>query len=342
MPQIVRNIFEDYVKERFDLQDCIAVNNGTTALHLALIASGVKEGDEVLVPDITFISTGNVVIYENAKPVIVECDPKTYNISLEDAEKKITKNTKAIIPVDMNGLPVDYDEILAFSKKHNLQVIADSAEALGAVYKEKKIGALAPIHIFSFFPNKNITTGEGGMITTNNKSYADRIKKLRNQGQEYRYHHTMLGYNYRMTDILASIGIEQLKRIRNTITEKEKIAKRYTEEFKNDDLIFSPFVPDYVDQHSWYMYAISLDKSIDRDYVVAELKKRGIETRLSFPPMHTQPYYQEKFEYNDDSFPISMGAWEQLINIPIWVGIGIEKQKYVIDCLRNIIVKVES
>ena len=114
------------------------------------------------------------------------------------------------------------------------------------------------------------------------------------------------------------------------------------EEFKNDDLIFSPFVPDYVDQHSWYMYAISLDKSIDRDYVVAELKKRGIETRLSFPPMHTQPYYQEKFEYNDDSFPISMGAWEQLINIPIWVGIGIEKQKYVIDCLRNIIVKVES
>jgi len=330
--------FSKYVNSKY----AIAVNNGTSALHLALIAMGIKEEDEVLVPDITFISTANAVLYERAKPVIVECDPKTYNISLEDAEKRVTDKTKAIIPVDMNGMPADYDEILIFADKHGLKVIADSAESLSSVYKGRKTGAIAPIHIFSFFPNKNITTGEGGMITTNDDVLADKIRKLRNQGQDYRYHHVMLGYNYRMNDVLATIGIEQLKKIDNIIIEKEKIAKRYTNEFENDVLIVPPYLPDYVDQHSWYMYAISVDENIDRDLVVSKLKGRGIDTRLSFPPIHLQPYYQEKYGYNDSSYPISFKAWQRLINIPIWVGLSNENQDYVINSLREIIKKVNS
>ena len=327
--------FSEYVNSKY----AIAVNNGTAALHLALIANGIKEDDEVLVPDITFISTGNAVLYEKAKPVIVECDPKTYNISLEDAEKRITNKTKAIIPVDMNGMPVNYVEILEFARKHNLIVVADSAESLGSIYNGRKTGAIAPIHIFSFFPNKNITTGEGGMITTDDEAIAKKIRKLRNQGQDCRYHHVMLGYNYRMTDILAVIGIEQLKKIDNIIIEKEKIAKRYTNEFANDSLIVPPYLPDYVDQHSWYMYAVSLNEDIDRDLIVDKLKEKGIDTRLSFPPIHLQPYYQEKFGYNDNSYPISLKAWQQLIDIPIWVGLSEENQNYVIDNLREIVEK---
>jgi len=314
----------------------VAVNNGTTALHLGLLASGIKDGDEVLVPDITFISTGNVCLYERATPVLVECDPKTYNISLEDAQKRITKKTRAIIAVDMNGLPVDYDSVAAFAKKHGLKIIADSAESLGAVYKGKRVGAIAPMHIFSFFPNKNVTTGEGGMITTDDETTAVLLRQLRNQGQEGRYNHIHLGYNYRMTDVTASIGVEQMRKLDKIISEKEKIAKRYNKTFENDGYISAPFVPPYADQHSWYMYAVSVKEGVDRDKVCDELKKCGIETRLSFPPIHIQPYYQKKFGYKNSSYPVSLRAWQQLIDIPMWLGLGEAEQDYVIEKLKTL------
>ncbi|MGH7831160.1 MAG: DegT/DnrJ/EryC1/StrS family aminotransferase, partial [Candidatus Binatia bacterium] len=196
--------FEDVFAEYVGAKHAIAASNGTTALHLALISSRIRAGEEALVPDITFISTANVVLYERAEPVLVECDPDTYNINLRDAEKRLTEKTRAMIAVDMNGMPVDYDRLLAFAEKHDLQLIADSAESLGAVYKGRKVGSIAPLHVFSFFPNKNVTTGEGGMITTDDDERATLLRQLRNQGQDYRYHHIHLGYNYRMTDIVAA------------------------------------------------------------------------------------------------------------------------------------------
>lgn len=334
--------FENNFAEYVGAKHAIAANSGTTALHLALLDSGIEEGDEVLVPDITFISTANVVLYERAVPVIAECDPKTYNISLEDAAKRITGKTKAIIAVDMNGMPVDYDPVLAFAEEAGLNIIADSAESLGAVYKGRKVGSIAPIHMFSFFPNKNICTGEGGMITTDDDERAAFIRQLRNQGQDYRYHHIHLGYNYRMTNIPAAIGIEQLKRIEFVLNEKEKIAERYTEAFREDPDISPPFVPEYVNQHSWYMYAVSLKEGLDRDRIVSELKSRGIDTRLSFPPIHIQPYYQKRFGYSDDSYPISYKAWKQLIDLPIWVGLTLEDQNYIIETLKNIVKKMSG
>jgi dTDP-4-amino-4,6-dideoxygalactose transaminase len=326
------NMFADFV----GVKHAIAMNNGTSALHLAVIASGIKEGDEVLVPDITFISTANVVLFERAIPVLVECDPDTYNIDLEDAQKRITDRTKAIIPVDMNGMPVDYDTVAAFAKQNDIQVIADSAESLGAVYKGSKTGGFAPTNIFSFFPNKNLTTGEGGMLTTNDDDLAEYVRQLRNQGQDYRYHHIHLGYNYRMNNIAAVIGIEQLKKIEKIINEKQKIAQRYNDAFQDDDYISAPFVPDYVDQHSWYMYAVSLGEGIDRDGVAAELKNMGVDTRLSFPPIHTQPYYQQLFGYDDVTFPASLKAWQKKIDLPIWCGLTKEDQNYVISCIKKI------
>jgi len=329
--------FEHEFAEYVGAKHAIAANNGTTALHLALIASGIEEGDEVLVPDITFISTANVVMYERAIPVLVECDPKTFDISLEDAEKRITGKTKAIIPVDMNGMPVDYDQVLAFAEKAGLKVIADSAESLGAVYKGRKVGSIAPLNIFSFFPNKNITTGEGGMITTDDDEKAAFIRQLRNQGQDDRYHHIHLGYNYRMADIPAAIGIEQLKRIEFILEEKDRMAKGYSEALREDPDISPPFVPEYVDRHSWYLYGVSVREGLDRDKIVSELKSNGIDTRLSFPPIHTQPYYRKRFGYKDDSYPLSYKAWKQKIDLPLWVGLTVEDQNDIIENLKNIV-----
>lgn len=329
--------FEEAFAASVGARHAVAVNNGTTALHLALISTGIGEGDEVLVPDITFISTANVVLYERATPVLVECDPLTYNISLEDAQRRITPKTRAVIVVDMNGMPVDYDAVAAFAREHGLKVIADSAESLAAVYKKQRVGSIAPLHIFSFFPNKNLTTGEGGMITTDDDQCADLLRQLRNQGQDWRYHHIHLGFNYRMTDIQAALGLEQLKRVERILAAKEEIVARYNDAFKNDPDIAPPFVPDYVSRHAWYMYAVCLRDGIDRDWVVSELKARGIDTRLSFPPVHIQPYYARRFGYRPESYPASFRAWSRLIDLPLWVGLTVEDQDYVVKSLREVV-----
>lgn len=331
--------FENDFKKCTPAKNAIAVNTGTSALHVALVALNIKEGEEVIIPSLTFISTANVILYQKATPVLVECDPKTYNVTPEEIEKKITKKTKAIIPVDMNGLPIDYDAIIEVAEKHSIPIIADSAESLGGVYKNRKVGDITSIHCFSFFPNKNVTTGEGGMITTSDDELAEKMKIIRNQGQDYRYHHIVLGYNYRMTEFQAAIGIEQLKKIDRILKEKNEIAEKYTNAFKDTKNINPPFIPDYVSRHAWYMYAIYVN-NVDRDEVVRKLNDKGIETRLSFPPIHTQPLYKELYNYKNESLPITYEAWRMLINIPIWANMGNEKQDYVINTLIDICEKV--
>jgi perosamine synthetase len=327
--------FETEFKKYTRAKNAIAVNSGTSALHLALAALDVKENDEVIIPSLTFISTANVILYQNAKPILAECDPTTYNITVNEIEKRITKKTKAIITVDMNGMPVDYDPILELAEKHALYVIADSAESLGAIYKNRKVGNIASIHCFSFFPNKNITTGEGGMITTADEELVEKMRMIRNQGQDSRYHHVTLGYNYRMTDIQAALGLEQLKKLDWVINEKEKIANRYTAAFEDAKNIKPPFVPEYVTQHAWYMYAISIENK-DRDYIVKQLEQRDIETRLSFPPIHTQPLYQRLYGFNNESFPTTYNTWKRLIDIPIWANMDTNTQNYVIKAVIDL------
>lgn len=328
--------FEEQFASYVQAPHALAVNNGTSALHLALAVHDIEDGAEVLIPDITFISTPNVVLYERLNPVIVECDPLTYNIDMDDMKRKLSSRTRAIIPVDMNGLPVDFEAVIAFSEENNLFLIADSAESLGAEYKGRKVGAQAPLHIFSFFPNKNITTGEGGMITTTDPQLYEKIKRLRNQGQDYRYHHVDLGYNYRMNNVSASIGIEQMKKIDRVVERKNRIVERYNQAFQTAENFTLPVIPEYVTQHSWYMYTISLKKGIDRDEVVKQLHDRGIETRLSFPPVHIQPYYMERFGYKPDDYPVSLDAWQRLINLPIGPDMSEAQQDRVIDVVLEL------
>ena len=320
--------FEKKFAQSVQARHAVAVNSGTSALHTVLAALGVGPRDEVLLPSLTFISTANVVLYQGATPVLMECSPETFNVTPDIIEAAITSKTRAIIPVDMNGMPVDYDAILALGKHYDIPIIADSAESLGAIYKGQPVGGVADIHCFSFFPNKGIATGEGGMITTSDVELADRMRMILNQGQDGRYNHVMLGYNYRMNDILAALGIVQLGRLEKIMKEKENIVAQYTDQLQGVEGVQLPYLPDYVDRHSWYMYAIKVDQEI-RDSVAEHLKKNNVDTRLSFPPIHIQQFFQDRFGYNSENLPASYKTWKRLINLPIWPGLTMHQIEYV-------------
>ncbi len=309
--------FEEAFARYVGARHAVAMFNGTVTLHAALAALGIGPGDEVVVPTLTYISTANVVLYQGAVLRLCECDPETYNVRREDLERVVGPRTKAIITVDMNGLPIDYDPIVALAAERGIAVIGDSAESLGAVYRGAPIGSQATLHSFSFFGNKNITTGEGGMVVTDRDDLAAELRILRNQGQEGRYNHTRLGFNYRMTEMQAALGLVQLDSLEARMAEKERIVSRYNDRFAGSELVSTPTVPAYVDRHAWYMYAPAFPASVDRDAVVKTLDEEGIETRQSFPPVHIQPYYVERFGFDRDDFPVSLGAWSRLINLPI-------------------------
>jgi len=321
--------FEEAFAEFTGARHAIAMFNGTVTLHAALAALGVGPGDEVIVPTLTYISTANVVLYQGAELRLCECDPLTYNVRVEDLERVVTPRTKAIITVDMNGMPVDYDPIVQFARDRGIALIGDSAESLGSLYRGRPVGTQALIHSFSFFGNKNITTGEGGMITTDDEGLAAELRILRNQGQSVRYHHTHLGFNYRMTELQAAIGIVQLQSLHSRLQEKRRVVEGYTRHFAGSQWLSLPVVPDYVDQHGWYMYAPAFAETVDRDEVVKSLGEAGIETRVSFPPVHIQPYYVERFGYKIGDFPVSLDAWSHLINLPISPNLTAEEIDYV-------------
>lgn len=309
----------------------IAMCNGTVTLHAILAALGVGPGDEVIVPTLTYIATANVVMYQGAQLRLCECDPRTYNVRVADLEKVVTPRTKAIITVDMNGLPIDYAPIMEFARERRITIVADSAESLGSSYRGRLVGSQAHVHSFSFFGNKNVTTGEGGMVTTDDDALAAELRILRNQGQEGRYNHTRVGFNYRMTELSAAIGLVQLSSLPQRLAGKQRVVDAYNAAFAGSELISLPVVPDYVDQHSWYMYAPAFHESVDRDAVVARLDARGIETRQSFPPVHIQPAYVQRFGYKRQDFPLSLAAWSRLINLPIGPDLQPEQIQTVIE-----------
>lgn len=308
----------------------VAMNNGTSTLHAILCALDIGPGDEVILPSLTYISSANVALYLGASPVLCENDPLTFNVTPEHIKEKITSNTKAFMAVDLKGLPIDYDAFRCLSEETGVPFIADSAESYGAVYKGEKVGAQALAHSFSFFANKNITTGEGGMVTTNDKDLYEKLVIIRNQGQEGRYNHTRLGYNYRMPDVLAAIGVEQLKRIDTLLDEKVAIAERYTKAFSDVQGIRPPHVPDYVDRPSWYMYSITVDAA-RRDSLLDYLAAKEIDTRLSFPPIHIQPYYAGRFGYVPEDMPVAMQTFNSFVDIPIWADMGADNQDRIIE-----------
>tara|TARA_Y100000591_G_scaffold332660_1_gene370922 strand:- start:1534 stop:2679 length:1146 start_codon:yes stop_codon:yes gene_type:complete len=326
--------FENKVKKFVGVKNAIAINNGTSALDALLTALNISEKDEVIIPSLTYISTANVVEYKKAKLVLCDSDPRTFNIDEKSLIKKISKKTKLIIVTDMKGMPVDYDYYKKLSKRTKIPIIADSAESFGAKYKNKIVGSQLLAHTFSFFANKNLTTGEGGMIVTNSKLLSKKLKIIRNQGQNRRYNHIVLGNNYRMTDVSASIGLIQLSKLKLCLKKKEKIAKNYNLFFKKNKNIQSPFIPSYVTQHSWYNYSIKVPAK-NRNNLIKYLSKRGIETRLSFPPVHIQPYYKTKFKKEKNKLINSYKTFNEFLDIPIWPDLSLAKQKFVANRIIN-------
>jgi perosamine synthetase len=299
--------FSDYHNIPFSL----TTSNGTTALHLAMMALGIGPGDEVIVPDLTFGASASSIIHCGAKPIFVDVSLEHWNIDAEKIEKAITEKTKAIMPVHLYGHSCDMDPILHLAKKYNLFIVEDCAEALGAKYKGKLVGTIGDIGCFSFFSNKVITTGEGGMIITAKKEIKDKIGILRDHGmkKERRYWHEVVGYNYRMTNIQAAIGVAQLEQISNFIAKRKKIAKLYLSSLKNIDGVILPPCKEWADNIYW-LFSILIDPSIysiKRDVLLNELNKEGIESRPLFYPLHIQPAFLQPGNFPNAERLSSMG-----------------------------------
>jgi perosamine synthetase len=313
----------------------VTTSNGTVALHLALEALGIKRGEEIIVPDLTFVAVANVVTYCNAKPIFVDSHPDYWCIDPEKIEDKITEKTKAIIPVHLYGHPCDMDTIMKIAKKYNLYVIEDAAEAHGAEYKGKKVGSFGDISCFSFYGNKIITTGEGGMCLTNNEELTEKMRILRDHGMNpnRKYWHDLIGFNYRITNLQAAVGVAQLKKLDRFVEKKREIARWHSEglkELEEEGLItLHPEMP--WAKCVYWMYSILIDDDfgVSRDELMKRLEKNRIEARPFFYPMHVIPPYK-----NNESFPVAEGIARKGINLPS--GVGLMKEN--VEEVANVII----
>ena len=289
--------FEKLVAEYVGTKYAISCSSGTSGLHLALLANDIGPGDEVIVPTLTFIATANAVTYTGAKPVFVDSDINTWNIDPKLIKKSITKKTKAIIPVHLYGLPADMDEINKIANEFDLKVIEDASEAQGARYKNKMVGSLGDIAVFSFFGNKMITTGEGGMVLTNNQNLAERCQILRDHGmsKERRYWHTVIGYNYRMTNMQAAIGVAQMGKIEKIIKRKKEIVDEYKNFLGSTKGITFPPENEFSENVFWLLTILIDEKFLGQKVIdlMKKLRDHNVDTRRIFPPVHTQPIYDE-------------------------------------------------
>jgi perosamine synthetase len=309
--------FESAFAEFSGVKHALSCCNGTVALHLALLALGVGPGDEVIVPSLTFVATANAVTYCGARPVFVDSEPETWNIDPTLIEEKITPRTKGVIVVHLYGHPADMDLVQTIAHQHGLFIIEDAAEAHGAKYKGQRVGSLGDIATFSFYGNKIITTGEGGMVVTNDDTLASRVQQIKGQGMDpnRRYWFTMVGYNYRMTNIAAAIGLAQLEKADWHIARRREIAAQYSRRLKGlPGIMLQPEKP--WAYNVYWMNSVVLDDNLmlSRDAVIAKLAKMGIETRPFFYPMHTLPIYQDLAK--GQGFPVAERLAAQGINLP--------------------------
>jgi len=329
--------FERNFASYVNVKEAIAVNSGTAALHLALESLGIKNGSEVITTSFTFAATSNVIVLQNCKPIFTDIDPNTYNLDPSKIEKSITSKTKAIMPIHYAGQCSDMDEIKEIAEKHDLVIIEDAAPALGGTYKKQKAGSLSEIAGFSFFPDKNITTGEGGMITTNNSKLAEKCRILRKNGATKRYYNEYIGWNFKMPDINAALGNSQLKRIENIVEQKNEKAKNYNDLFKDVENVKTPFVKDY-NRSTFMLYSILFETTKLREKVRLFLESKGIETRINFPPMHLQPIYQKLFGFQKGMLKNTEEISEKILGLPIYINMSSKQQEDVVIRIKEAIV----
>ena len=310
----------------------ITTTSGTTALHLALVCLGIGKDDEVIIPAFTMIATANAVVYTGAKPVLVDSEPYTWNIDVNKIEEKVTEKTKAIMVVHTYGHPVDMDPVLELAEDHGLYVVEDAAEAHGAEYKDKRVGALGDFGCFSFYANKIITTGEGGMIVTNNEELAEKARMLRDQAfeKERRFWHKYIGFNYRMTNLQAAIGLAQMEKIDQFVETRRRNAHLYNSLLKNVEGIALPSEADWAKNVYW-MYSVLIEDSfrVNRDELMRCLRENGVETRPLFYPIHAQPVYAQK--YRGESYPVAEELSRKGVNLPSGNTLEKDQIEYVVD-----------
>ncbi|OQA18436.1 MAG: putative pyridoxal phosphate-dependent aminotransferase EpsN [Chloroflexi bacterium ADurb.Bin360] len=310
--------FEALHKDYVGVKHAVAVNSGTSALHLLVRSLGLGPGDEILVPSFTFAASVNAILFERATPVFVDIEPETYNLDPDDLARKVTLRSKAIMAVDVFGHPAEWDAILAVANRHHLRIIDDSCEALGAEYKGRKLGQFGDAAAFAFYPNKQITVGEGGMIVTNDDEIAALCRSMRNQGRPEMgawLEHVRLGYNYRLDEMSAALGVSQFRRLESFLQKREHVARMYTERLQGLSWVRPPVVKPHV-RMSWFVYVVTLAEGMRRDPLIERLQQLDIPTRGYFAPIHTQSYIRELFGDLSGSLPVTESIADRTVALP--------------------------
>jgi perosamine synthetase len=329
--------FEQLVAERVGAPQAVAVSSGTAGLHLLARAAGLGPGDEAITSPISFVSSANCFIFEGATPVFADVDRRTLNLDPAAVQAAITTRTKAIVAVDMFGYPCELDELRAICDQHELTLIEDAAEALGAEYRGRPVGGHGVAAVFGFYPNKQVATGEGGVVVTSTEEEWQLLRSLRNQGRDYEgggwFHHVRVGFNYRWTDVQAAIGIGQLEKLDEMLTLRAEVARRYGELLEGVEV--EPLCADDTDhRRSWFVYVVALPPGSDRDRVIAELRAAGIGTADYVPCVHLQPYMRETYGFSEGLCPVAEEVASRTIALPFFPQLEADDQRRVVDALR--------
>jgi perosamine synthetase len=344
-PQL--EVFEQSFARYIGASHAVAVNSGTSALHLCIRALGISEGDEVIVPSFAFIAVANVLRYERAGPVFVDIDPHTLNLDPARIEEAITPRTRAILVVHTFGCPAALDEILALARRHNLFVIEDACEALGAQFEGRQVGSFGDAAVFGFYPNKQITSGEGGMLLTNDSNVADLVRKLRNQGRRESgewFQHEELGYNYRISELNCALGASQLQRLETIIERREAVAREYHHRLQTESRLQLPAIELPRRRISWFVYVLRLGEPFSaahRDCVVQEMASRGIACGRYFAPIHLQPAYRSQ-PHRSMTLAHTESIAQRTLALPFFNKISVEQIEEVCQTLRAVLHKVRQ
>lgn len=342
--------FEETVADYVGASYGVAVSSGTAALHAAMYALGIGPGDEVIVPPMTFAATANCVVFQGATPIFVDVDPETLLIDPEQVLSKISENTKAVIAVDYAGQPCDYDALRQICGDHSLALVADSCHALGAAYNGRKVGTLADLTVFSFHPVKHITTGEGGMVVTDDADFAKRMHSFRNHGittdhkqraakGTWYYEMIDLGYNYRITDFQCALGISQLKKLPGWLTRRRELAKRYDQALASIRGIL-PLKVNTFNHHTYHLYVVRLDcehLKMGRAEVFKSMWERNIGVNVHYIPVHLHPFYRQRFNTGPGMCPVAEKVYEEILSLPMFPQMSETDIDYVVDALTDVL-----
>lgn len=342
-PKVVE--FEKRIREYVGTKYAVAVNSGTSALHLIIIGMGLGEGDIVVTTPFSFVASSNCILFERAVPLFVDIDEETLNLDPDKVEGKLESlsdeelaQVKALLVVDVFGQPADWDRFKEIGKKYNLRLIEDSAEVLGSEFNGKRAGSLGEVGVFAFYPNKQITTGEGGVLVTDNEELARLAKSMRNQnrGEKGEWLDSgRLGYNYRMNELSAALGCSQMERIEEILKKRSKVAQMYNKRLEGIEKVRIPYIAPFVSRMSWFVYVVRLNQEIDRNRVIDYLRENGVECKPYFAPIHLHPFYRKMFEYKEGDFPITEDAAERTIALPFFNNLKEEQIDYIVEKLKE-------